>query len=110
MAVPTTFDSSGWLVNHLESEGDGDLLREMIKTVAEALMSAQAQAMRCAGYGDANPNGRTVVTATGPASSTLGRARSSWRCPTAPRQLLPGLTVDSRAGGPSHGPSAVKDS
>ena len=40
-----------WLVKHLESE-DGDLLRAMIKTFAEALMSAEAQALCNAGYGE----------------------------------------------------------
>jgi len=51
VAVSTTMDPGGWLVKHLESE-DGDLLREMIKTFAEVLMSAEAQAMCGAGYGE----------------------------------------------------------
>ena len=52
MAVPTTMDPGSWLVKYLENEGDGDLLREMIKTFAEALMSAEAQAICNAGYGE----------------------------------------------------------
>jgi putative transposase len=44
-------DPSSWLVKHLESD-DGDLLREMIKTFAEVLMSAEAQALCGAGYGE----------------------------------------------------------
>jgi putative transposase len=51
VAVPSTMDPGSWLVKHLESE-DGDLLREMIKTFAEVLMSAEAQAMCNAGYGE----------------------------------------------------------
>ncbi len=51
MAVPITMDPSSWLVKHLESD-DGDLLAEMIKTFAEALMSAEAQARCGAGYGE----------------------------------------------------------
>jgi putative transposase len=51
VAVPTTMDPSSWLVKHLETD-DGDLLREMIKTFAEALMSAEAQALCGAGYGE----------------------------------------------------------
>jgi transposase-like protein len=47
-------DPGSWLVKHLESE-DGDLLREMIKTFAEALMSAEAQARCGAGYGEVSP-------------------------------------------------------
>jgi putative transposase len=51
VAVPSTMDPSSWLVKHLESE-DGDLLAEMIKSFAEALMSAEAQARCGAGYGE----------------------------------------------------------
>ncbi len=54
MAVPTTMDPGSWLVKHLEA-GDGGLLGEMIKTFAEALMSAEAQAMCNAEYGEVSP-------------------------------------------------------
>ena len=55
MAVPTTLDPSSWLVKHLESDDGGGLLREMIKTFAEVLMSAEAQALCGAGYGEVSP-------------------------------------------------------
>jgi transposase-like protein len=47
-------DPGSWLVKHLEA-GDGGLLGEMIKTFAEALMSAEAQAMCNAEYGEVSP-------------------------------------------------------
>ena len=53
VTVPTTIDTSVWLSKYLESaDGDTDLLRAMLASFAEALMSAQAS-MRCnAGYGE----------------------------------------------------------
>jgi putative transposase len=51
VAVLTTMDPGSWLVKHLET-GDNELLGEMIKAFAEALMSAEAQAMCGAEYGE----------------------------------------------------------
>ena len=36
-------------------EGDPDLLREMVQTFAETLMSAEASAIAGAGYGERSP-------------------------------------------------------
>ena len=44
-------DALEWLRKHLEEDGS-DLLREMIKTFAEVLMSAEADALCGAGYGE----------------------------------------------------------
>ncbi len=53
MTVPTTIDPAGWLGKYLEGgDGDADLARTMVKTFAETLMSAQAQALCQAGYGE----------------------------------------------------------
>ncbi len=53
MTVPTTIDAAGWLSNHLEGDnGDTDLLRAMLKSFAETLMSAEASAMCEAGYNE----------------------------------------------------------
>ena len=41
MAVPNIKDPLAWLAKHLE--GDGDLIREMIKSFTEELMAAEAQ-------------------------------------------------------------------
>ncbi len=53
MTVPTTIDASAWLSKYLESaDGDTDLLRAMLASFAEALMSAQASMQCNAGYGE----------------------------------------------------------
>ena len=51
MTVPTTIDASAWLSKYLE-ESDPDLLRAMLKSFAEALMSAQASMQCNAAYGE----------------------------------------------------------
>ena len=53
MTVPTTIDAAAFLGKHLEAgDGDVDLLRSMIATFAEALMSAEASMQCNAGYGE----------------------------------------------------------
>jgi transposase-like protein len=52
--VDTTMDLSGWLRKQLE-EASPDLLRAMVKEFAEALMSADADAVCGAGYGERSP-------------------------------------------------------
>ncbi len=53
MTVPTTIDASAWLSKYLESaDGDTDLLRAMLASFAEALMSAQASMQCNAAYGE----------------------------------------------------------
>jgi putative transposase len=52
--VEHTMDVSGWLRKQLE-EADPDLLRVMVKDFAEALMSADADAVCGAGYGERSP-------------------------------------------------------
>lgn len=53
MTVPTTIDARAWLSNYLTGEdGDSDLARELLKTFAEALMSAQASMQCDAAYGE----------------------------------------------------------
>ena len=51
MVVPNTMDPLVWLRKHLEEDGS-DLLREMIREFAEQLMSADAQGLCNAGYGE----------------------------------------------------------
>ena len=55
MAVTDTMDVLAFVRKHLEGEGGNDLLAEMIKTFAEALMSAEADAVCGAGYGQRSP-------------------------------------------------------
>ena len=52
--VEHTMDVSGWLRKQLE-EASPDLLRAMVKDMAEALMSADADAVCGAGYGERSP-------------------------------------------------------
>ena len=52
--VEHTMDVSGWLRKQLE-EASPDLLRAMVKDMAEALMSADADAVCGAGYGERTP-------------------------------------------------------
>ncbi len=53
MTVPTTIAAAAFLGKHLKAgDGDVDLSRSMIATLAEALMSAQASAQCNAGYGE----------------------------------------------------------
>src|SRR2546423_12403345 len=47
-------DVSGWLRKQLE-EASPDLLRAMVKEMAEALMGAEAEALCGAGYGERSP-------------------------------------------------------
>ncbi len=52
--VEHTMDVAGWLRKRLE-EAHPDLLRAMVKEMAEALMSADADAVCGAGYGERSP-------------------------------------------------------
>ena len=55
MVVPNNMDALEWLRKHLEADGS-DVLCEMVKTFAEALMSAEADALCGAGYGERSPD------------------------------------------------------
>ena len=51
MAATPSIDVSGWLEEQL-AQASPDLLRAMVTTFAEALMSAEADAVCGAGYGE----------------------------------------------------------
>jgi putative transposase len=51
----TSIDALHWLREQVE-HADGDLLREMVRSFAEALMSAEATALCNAGYGERTPD------------------------------------------------------
>src|SRR5215469_13428861 len=51
MAVPSSIDVSGWLHEQL-AQASPDLLRAMVTAFAEVLMSAEAEAVCGAGYGE----------------------------------------------------------
>ena len=77
------------VAQHLD-QADPDLLRAMVRAFAETLMSAEADALCGAGYGERSPERvNQTQRAIGVATSTPGPAPSSWRCPAAERLLLP---------------------
>ncbi|GHE49907.1 IS256 family transposase [Streptosporangium violaceochromogenes] len=51
MAVPDSVDPAAWLAEQIQ-QGDPDLLRSMVKTMAETLMSAEADGLCGAAYGE----------------------------------------------------------
>ncbi|GGL49768.1 IS256 family transposase [Planomonospora parontospora] len=51
MAVPNSVDPAAWLAEQIQTS-DPDLLRSMVKTMAEALMSAEADSLCGAAYGE----------------------------------------------------------
>ena len=55
MTATQSIDLPGWMAEQL-SEASPDLLRDMMQTFAEALMSADADAVCGAGYGQRNPD------------------------------------------------------
>jgi len=82
--VEPTLDPRVWLSKHLE-EADVDLLREMVRTFIQALMSAEADAACGALYGERSPdrinrrNGyrsRTFDTRTGTMELAVPKLRS----------------------------------
>ena len=52
--VTNTMDAASWLRKQLE-QASPDLLREMVQSFAEALMSADADALCGAAYGERSP-------------------------------------------------------
>ena len=75
MAAGPSIDVSGWLDEQL-AQASPDLLRAMVKTFAEAIMAADADAVTPA-TGNGRRSGRTGATGTGSGSGTPGPARSS---------------------------------
>ena len=52
MEVPNTMNPLAWLRKHLDSEDGNDVIRDMIKAFAEQLMSAEADGLCGAGWGE----------------------------------------------------------
>lgn len=75
MAVNNSVNPEGWFAEQIGA-CEPDLLRSMIKTMTEALMSAEADVFCGApGTGRARMSGSTGLTGTGPGSGTPGRDR-----------------------------------
>ena len=78
MTAPKSVDPAGFLREQLESASP-DLLREMVKAFADALMSAEADAVCGAPYGRRSDERVNCVTVTGQGIGTPAWARWSWR-------------------------------
>ncbi len=55
MEVPNKMNPLAWLRKHLDDEGGNDVIRQMLKAFAEQLMSAEADALCGAGWGERSP-------------------------------------------------------
>jgi len=84
MAARDSVDAAGFLREQLESASP-DLLRAMVTTFADALMSVEADAVCGAPYGQRSAERVNSRNGTGPGSGTPGSARWSWRCPSCAR-------------------------
>ena len=105
MTAPDSIDPTGWLDDQLASASP-DLLRNMVKTFADAVMSAEADQLCGADYGTRSPertnsrNGyrtRDWDTRAGTVELAIPKLRSG--------QLLPGLaaaTPPPRRTSPGH--------
>jgi hypothetical protein len=76
-AVPS-IDMSGWLHEQLD-QASPDLLRGMVRSFAQALMSAESTRSAAPATASAATTGPTPATGTGTASGTPGPGRSTWR-------------------------------
>lgn len=56
MINTNTMDALGWLRKHLDEDGGSDMVREMVAAFAQQLMSAEADAICGAGYGEVSPD------------------------------------------------------
>ena len=78
MAAGPSIDLSGWLDEQL-AQASPDLLRGMVKSFAEALMGAEAEAICGAPYGERSDERVNKRNGYRLGSGTRGLARSSWR-------------------------------
>ena len=100
MTAPSSIDPAHFLHEQL-AQASPDLLRQMLTTFINTLMSAEADAICGAEYGTRSTERPTPATATGPGSSTSAPARWRWRSPScAPAPTFP-TGCSSAAGGPS---------
>ena len=91
MTAPSSIDPTRFLHEQLD-QASPDLLRQMLATFINTLMSAEADAICGAPYGQPARTGATCATATGTATLTPGRAPWTWRsrsCGRAPTSRTP---------------------
>ena len=76
-ADPKSIDLPSFVAEHLE-RAEPDLLRSMLKTFVEALMSTEADALCGAEYGSRSPERVITRKGIGRGSGTPGPARLRW--------------------------------
>ena len=99
MTAPPSIDLPGWMAEQL-SQASPDLLRNMIQTFAEALMSADADAVCGAGYGQRSierTNTRNGLPA--PGLGHPGRIDRPGSSEAVGGQLLPGVAAGAAPAG-----------
>jgi hypothetical protein len=109
--VPDNMDALEWLRTHLEAEGS-DLLREMVRTFPERLMSAEVEVLCNAGCAEVTPERTNSRLSISPAGHPCGFGRSV-DPEAAGGQLLPGLaarTAPAGSAGAGGGGGRVQDS
>ena len=92
MADITSVDLARLAGENLE-QASPDLLRAMVKTFAEALMGAEADAICGAPYGQPSEERVNYRNGYRDRRWDTRRARSSWRSQAAPGQLFPGVAA-----------------
>src|SRR5215217_5822965 len=79
MTATPSIELPAWMAEQL-SQASPDLLRQMVQIFAEALMSADADAVCGAGYGQRSAERRNIRNGYRWRVGTPGPAASSWRC------------------------------
>jgi hypothetical protein len=77
MTAPHIINPAG-LLNQALGDASPDLMRHLLSTVINSLLSAEADAVCGAEYGAVSPSGSTPATATGTASWTRAPALLTW--------------------------------
>ena len=96
MTATSSIELPAWMAEQL-SQASPDLLRQMVQIFAEALMSADADAVCGAGYGQRSPERRNIRNGYRWRVGTLGPAASSWRCRSCGRAATsPGWLLERR--------------
>jgi putative transposase len=93
MAVPNSVDAAAWLAEQIQQQ-DPDLLRSMVKTMAEAPVSAEADTMCGAAYGErSSERANRRRRLPDPGLRHPRRHRGAGHPQAAFGQLLPGLAA-----------------
>ena len=98
MTAQPSIDSARFLHGQLASASP-DLLRSLLTTFLNTLMSAEADAICGAPYGMPSPDRVVSAMATGTVTSTPAPAPLIWRSRSSARVVFPGLAAGTPAAG-----------